>query len=251
MARAKPARKAAKLLQFEQSTSDQHRTKKTWSIHDLKRISPLTETQQEMFEEFANGQHVFAVGSAGVGKTYLACYLALQALLSPNNNKYDKIIIIRAAVASRDIGFMPGTLEEKTMFYETPYEDIFRNLLGYSKAYSNMKEAGKVQFMTTSFVRGLTFDNALIIVDECQSATFHELYSVLTRIGEDSRVIVCGDGKQDDLHSQRGSNRSGIADLTKVLTNIEEFSTISFTESDIVRSGFVKQFIINCQHQLG
>lgn len=245
--RSNATAKAAAQLHLQTTTTEHHRTKKNWTIHDLRPVAPMNESQRLFMSEFIQGQNVLATGSAGTGKTYLACYLALQELLGSKDSQYDKIIIIRSAVPSRDIGFMPGTLEEKTAFYETPYEDIFRDLLRHEKSYANMKAAGKLQFMVTSFVRGLTFDNAIIIVDECQSATFHELYSVVTRVGENSRLILCGDSKQDDLHAQRGTNRSGISDLAKVMSGIDTVSCVQFTENDIVRSGFVKEFIINCQ----
>lgn len=235
------------IIQQDPVLSEQVRRKKSWSIHDLKRIQPLTESQRQMIAAFDHGDHVLASGSAGTGKTYLACHLALKELLSDLDCKYDKIVLLRSAVPSRDIGFLPGTIEEKQEVYERPYVDIMADLLGREASYYDLKDANKLEFMLTSYVRGITIDNAIIVVDECQSATFHELYSVITRVGENSRLILCGDLKQDDLHSKRNSERSGLESLINVCKEMSSVDIVNFTENDIVRSGFVKDFIIACQ----
>ncbi len=216
------------------------RKRKNWSIHDLKHISPKTPTQQDLCHEFAQGQHVCAVGYAGTGKTYLAVYLALTQLLDRSSN-IDKIIIVRSAVPSRDLGFMPGTIEEKQALYELPFHDIFTDFLGHTNSYQDMKDAGKVSFNTTSFVRGLTWDNAIVIIDEAQNMNWSEIDSVITRLGTDSRLIVCGDAVyQQDLRREK----SGFDDAVDVMRQLDSFSVITFSEHDIVRSEFVKRWIL-------
>jgi phosphate starvation-inducible protein PhoH len=214
--------------------------RKTWSKHDLKHIQPLTPAQTDMCHEFAQGQHICASGYAGTGKTFLAVYLALTQLLDRNTD-IDKIIIVRSAVPSRDVGFMPGSLEEKVALYELPYRDIFAEFLSHPNSYQDMKDAGLIQFNTTSFVRGLTWDNAVVIVDEAQNMNWSEIDSVITRLGENSRLIVCGDAVyQQDLRREK----SGYTDAVDVMKQLDIFSVITFTEHDIVRSAFVKRWIM-------
>ena len=217
--------------------------RKHWSLHDLKEIKPLTDNQAKMFRDFSNGHHIVADGSAGTGKSFLACYLALVELLERTNN-YDRIIIIRSAVPTRDVGFLPGTLEEKAAMYELPYADIFAELLGKASSYQDLKDAKKVEFCTTSYVRGLTWDNAIVIMDESQSATFHEINSVMTRIGKNTRLIVAGDVPQTDLRKK--GEVSGLDQFIYVAKEMKYFSVIHFTYADIVRSEFVKEWIKTC-----
>ena len=175
--------------------------------------------------------------------TFLACYLALTELLERTNN-YDKIIIIRSAVPTRELGFLPGTIEEKAAMYEMPYADIFGELLGKGSSYQDLKDAKKLEFCTTSYIRGLTWDNAIIILDESQSATFHEINSVITRLGKNTRLIVAGDTPQTDLR-KRGE-KSGLDEFIAVASQMKYFSVIHFTYDDIVRSEFVKEWIKTC-----
>ena len=185
-----------------------------------------------------------ALGSAGTGKSYMALALSLEDVITEKN--YERIVIIRSAVQTREMGHMPGDLNEKMSYYEGPYADIVGDITGKKDAYKQLKERGKIEFMTSSFVRGLTFDNAIIIVDEAQSCNAHELKSIVTRVGDNSRLIICGDTKQDDLKFS-GKNRmdtSGLEEVIKILNRVESFSLIRFTTDDIVRSGFVKQFLI-------
>lgn len=213
--------------------------RKTWSTHDLKTIKPLTRNQEHMFQAWFNDNHVCAHGSAGTGKTFLAMYLALNEILRPNTPQ-DKIIIVRSVVPTRDMGFMPGSLEEKVSLYETPYRDICAELVGRGSTYDDMKEAGKIQFMSTSYIRGLTWNDAIVIVDEGQNLTKHEIDSVMTRLGDNSRLILTGDTKQSDLRP----SQSGIEFFLRVSKNIPNFETIMFNRHDIVRGDIVKQWII-------
>ncbi|TFG98552.1 hypothetical protein E4H12_05795 [Candidatus Thorarchaeota archaeon] len=214
--------------------------RKQWTKHDLKHIKPLTTTQEDMFRAFLEGKHVCAYGSAGTGKTFIAVYLALNEML--HSQVIDKLLIVRSAVATRDMGFMPGSLEEKEALYEAPYVDMFTEFLGRRTSYQDMKDADVVRFGTTSYIRGLTWDNAVVIVDEAQNMTFHEINSIITRLGENSRIIFAGDLHQSDLHGRRGE-QTGLDTLIKVATRMPDFSVVHFTKHDIVRSSFVKSWI--------
>lgn len=219
--------------------------RKTWSRHDLKHVKPLTPAQEEMFEAFADGQHIFAHGSAGTGKSFVALYLALTEYFRVES-EVEKIIIVRSAVPTREIGFTPGTEAEKLAVYEQPYKDIFADLIGRYSTYDDMKEARIVQFTSTSFIRGVTWDNAIIVFDEIQNANWEEINTVLTRVGSNSRIILCGDVKQNDL-IYRKADKSGITTLLDVTKKMPSFSTVTFSRHDIVRSEFVKQFVIACE----
>lgn len=219
--------------------------KKRFTLHDLKTIRPMSTGQEIMFNSYFSGKHIVASGSAGTGKTYAALYLALTDVLN-SESKQDKIIIVRSAVATRDIGFLPGSILEKLMAYEEPYKDIMKDLLRKNTAYDDMKELDKLSFMSTSYVRGLTWDNAVIILDEVQSMTFHEINSVVTRLGKNSRLIICGDIGQNDLVTKK-SEQSGFNRMIEVTNRMDDFDTINFTRNDIVRSKFVKSWICACE----
>jgi len=214
--------------------------KKNWSIHDLHNVTPLTEKQEDMFHAWFQGDDICAHGSAGTGKSFLSLFLACSEML--DRGEHDRIIIIRSAVQGRDMGHLPGSLEEKYAEYEAPYQAILSDLFGRKSTYADMKEAGKIEFMTTSFIRGLTFDNAIIILDEFQNCTFAEIDSVMTRVGKNSRVLVAGDDKrQCDLrhHEETGSNR-----MISAFKKMGEFSTIEFNTEDVVRSAYAKSWLL-------
>lgn len=218
------------------------------SFH-MKTIRPVTATQGELFDAYNEGQNIAAIGSAGTGKTYASTYLALKDVLE--NQSYEKVLFVRSAVQSRDQGFMPGSLKDKEAYFETPFVDIVNDLFGSPQAYASLKQRGKVAFCSTSFIRGLTFDNTVIIVDEAQNANAQELHTIATRVGNNSRIIFCGDTRQDDL--ERTKNRvdnSGLSEFMRVLDRMQSVTTVKFTAQDIVRSGFVKEFIL-AQEALG
>lgn len=217
-------------------------TKKTFHQKDLKNIKPLTSTQEELFHTAHNKPHLALIGSAGTGKTFLSMFLALREVLN-KETPYERVIIVRSAVQTRDIGFLPGSEEEKTEVYEAPYRAICNDLFPFSKSYDNLKKNGYVEFMSTSFVRGITLKNCIVIVDECQSQTFHELESVITRVGDNCRIFFCGDTKQNDLVKHRG-DQSGLEEFLKILDKIDDFGIVSFTVHDIVRSGLVKAYLL-------
>ena len=197
----------------------------------LQEIEPLTQNQLKAFD---SEKHLVLHGVAGTGKTFISCYLAFDDMIK---NLYEKFIILRSAVPTRDIGFLPGTEKEKTAIYEEPYKDICVELFQRGDAYEILKTKNLVNFMTTSFIRGITLKNSVILVDECQNMSFHELDSIITRVGENSRIIFCGDFRQSDLA------KNGLQDFFRILKAMGQFDLIDFEVKDIVRSGFVKDYI--------
>lgn len=215
--------------------------RKKWSLHDLQNVQPITEKQREMVECFFQGSNICAYGSAGSGKTYLALYLAMRDVLD-RDQPQTRLIIVRSAVQGRESGFLPGTLEEKMLPFELPYKDIMASLFKRASTYDDMKEAHLLTFMPTTALRGLTWDDAFIVIDEFQNMTWSEFDSVMTRVGTNSRVIVCGDvSHQCDLKKHE---ESGATKALKVFKNMPAFACVEFTKDDIVRSDFVKQWII-------
>ena len=209
----------------------------------MRKIRPITATQSDLFESYEEGYNLAAIGTAGTGKTMCATYLALNDVLQ--KGEYEKVVIIRSAVQTREQGFMPGTQAQKEAVFEAPYNDIVNDLFERKDAYNLMKAKGMIEFKTSSFVRGLTFDNAIIIVDECQSMTYHELDSIITRVGESSKIVFCGDTKQDDLATSKNrADVTGLHDFLKVLYAIPSFDVVRFGVNDIVRSGLVKEYIL-------
>tara|TARA_B110000305_G_scaffold133058_1_gene148573 strand:- start:19300 stop:20082 length:783 start_codon:yes stop_codon:yes gene_type:complete len=203
----------------------------------LQQIDPLTQNQVIAFESKEN---LVLHGVAGTGKTYISLYLALDDM---SKGLYQQTVIIRSAVSTRDMGFLPGTDREKSAVYEEPYKDICIELFQRGDAYELLKRQSLVHFMTTSFIRGVTLKNSVIIVDECQNMSFHELDSIITRIGEGCRIIFCGDFRQTDF-TERSREKSGLQDFIRVLKSMNEFDMIDFTVKDIVRSDFVKKYIM-------
>jgi predicted ribonuclease YlaK len=208
-----------------------------WSKHDIKTIQPLTQNQKIFFDLYDSGKELIALhGYPGTGKTFLALYHALKSVFVTEDQ--DKIIICRSAVAVRDIGFLPGTEEEKIAVYQQPYIEALHWFCGRASTFDEMVKAHKVAFITTSFLRGLTIDNAVIIVDEAQNLTMHELDSIITRAGQNTRIVLCGDTGQTDLRNQ------GLSQAMSVIERMEESGIVTFGADDIVRSGLVKSWII-------
>lgn len=206
---------------------------------ELKEISPLTENQTKLFDSFNDDKHIVAYGSAGTGKTFCLLYLAIQELIY--NNNFEKIIIFRSAVASRNVGFLPGNIHEKMEVFEVPYKVICNDLFGRSDAYEIMKKKELIQFESTSYTRGATFDDCMIIVDEFSNLTFHEIDTIITRLGKNSRIFFSGDIRQCDLDNKK--EISGFADFMQIITQMESFSTVEFNIEDCVRSGTVKEYL--------
>ena len=216
-------------------------------IDDLLTFTPITKNQDKTFKSYKRGDHLLLHGIAGTGKTFMSLYLALEQVLDPST-VYEEIFIVRSAVTTRDIGFLPGDEQEKVSIYEAPYRSICKELFGMENAYDSLKQQNNIKFMSTSFIRGITINNAVLIVDECQNLNFHELDSIITRVGKNSKVIFCGDYTQTDL--TRENDRNGIQKFMKILNEIPSFTTVEFEIDDIVRSDFLKDYIIK-KYKLG
>jgi len=207
----------------------------------LKNIEPLTENQRLTFEKYHDGKNLLLHGIAGTGKSFLSIYLSLQNILS-DPSRYKKLIIVRSVVPTRDMGFLPGNNKEKTKVYEAPYLAIFSELFERGDAYEYFKNKGLVDFISTSFIRGITLNDCIIVVDEIANMTLHELDSVITRVGKNCKIIFCGDFRQSDFTKEHEKN--GLTDFMKILQRMKSFDYIDFTEHDIVRSAMVKEYII-------
>lgn len=205
---------------------------------NLAEVKPKNFAQTQAFESWYSNRNLVLAGSAGTGKSFISMYLALKEIMEkPNKN----LIVIRSAVSVRDLGHTPGTLEEKEAVYKRPYIDIASALFHNSKAWEILELEGRVQFNTTSFVRGLTFNDSIIILDEAQNLHEEEFYSVLTRVGKGSRILVCGDTRQCDLNQKK--EKSGMQLMLDILGKMSEVDIVNFLPADIVRSGFVREFI--------
>jgi phosphate starvation-inducible PhoH-like protein len=207
----------------------------------LKKINPLTENQQKTFHAYENDKHLVLHGIAGTGKTYISLYLALREVLE-KDSYYKKIIIVRSVVPSRDMGFLPGTQKEKAQAYEEPYREICDDLFSRGDGYQILRMKGLVEFTTTSYLRGTTFRDAIVIVDECQNMTDAEIHTVMTRVGDNCRIVFCGDYRQTDLNKK--NDQTGIFKFMDIAHNMKDFAFIEFVIDDIVRSDIVKQYII-------
>ncbi len=216
---------------------------------ELKHIQPITDNQVITFNAFEEGDNLFLHGCAGTGKTFISIYLALKEIQNGRSRRR-KLIIIRTAQSSKDIGFLPGTEKQKLEVYEAPYKAICAELYHRDDAYDILKQKGIIEFHSTSYLRGTTINDAIILVDEVQNQRYVELRTVLTRTGDHSRIILCGDTKQDDLTSDRYKEASGLKDMMKVFNFMGSMTTVQFEIDDIVRSGFVRDFII-AENQLG
>jgi phosphate starvation-inducible protein PhoH len=210
---------------------------------ELKKFEPLTPNQALFFEAYKRGDYfTMLCGSAGTGKSFIATYKALEEVLD-RSSSFHRVVIVRSAVQSRDLGFTPGSVEEKMSLYEQPYMQICHTLFGRRDAYEALKECGRVEFISTSFIRGMSFDDAIIIVDECQNMTFEELSTIMTRVGYRSKIIFCGDYKQTDLY-RNNKDKSGMKKFHEIAKMMPSFTNIEFTTEDIVRSSLVKDFLI-------
>ena len=201
-------------------------------------VSPKTPGQKVFFDAYDAGKHLFCKGVAGTGKSYLALGLALRDVL--NYKSQSRVVLVRSIVPSRDIGHLPGNLQEKCEIYEAPYRAIVAELAERGDAYDTLKTRGVIQFITTSHLRGMTLNNAIIIVDEAQNFSLHESDSIITRVGQNSRIVFLGDAKQTDLPSRE---RQGFAIFEQILARIPDFEIIKFGIDDIVRSDLVGKYL--------
>jgi predicted ribonuclease YlaK len=210
-------------------------------------IEPLTDNQRKLFESYDAGKHLVAHGVAGSGKTFLCLFKALQDVLS-ECTPYEKIYIVRSLVPTREIGFLPGSHDDKASLYQIPYKNMVKYMFqmpsdaDFEMLYGNLKAQETISFWSTSFIRGTTLDNCIIIVDELENLNFHELDSIITRVGENTKILFCGDASQSDLIRQNEKN--GVVDFMKILRQMPSFDIIEFEVEDVIRSGLIKEYII-------
>ena len=228
-------------------TTRQAKRKKPLNGEYLIDIDPLTDNQKKLFDSYAEQKHLVAYGCAGTGKTFITLYNALREVLD-EKTPYEKIYLVRSLVATREIGFLPGSYDDKSDIYQIPYKNMVKYMfqmpsdVDFEMLYGNLKSQETIKFWSTSFLRGTTLDNSIIIVDEFSNLNFHELDSIITRVGENSRICFCGDAEQSDL--VKSNERNGIVDFMNILRKMSSFDIIEFGVDDIVRSGLVKEYII-------
>lgn len=208
----------------------------------LKQIEPLTKNQKNCFDSYFSGKNLMLSGSAGTGKSFLSVYLSLHQVLTEQNSPYKKVVIVRSVVATRDMGYLPGTNKEKAKVYEAPYYAICSELFNRGDAYDYLKQKNLVEFISTSFIRGTTLNDCIVVVDEMQNLNLHELDSVITRVGRNCKIIFSGDFRQSDFSKE--SDKKGILQFMRIIERMKVFDIIEFDENDIVRSGLVKSYII-------
>ena len=228
-------------------TTKQMKRKKPISNTYLLDIEPITDNQKKFFDSYSNDKHIVAYGTAGTGKTFISLYNAISDILD-ESTPYEKIYLVRSLVSTREIGFLPGDHEDKADIYQIPYKNMVKYMFqmpsdaDFEMLYGNLKAQDSIKFWSTSFIRGTTLDNAIVIVDEFQNLNFHELDSIITRVGENSKIIFSGDASQTDL--VKTNDRNGIHDFLNILRKMPSFDIIEFGIDDIVRSGLVKEYII-------
>ena len=242
-----PRKKKTSDFDFVNSSPKKMRRKKPINTEQLTDIKPLTDNQKLVFDAYEQNKNLFLYGCAGTGKTFIAMYLALKEILS-NRTSYEKLYIVRSLVPTREIGFLPGDHEDKAHLYQIPYQNMAKYMFkmpddpAFEMLYDNLKAQETISFWSTSFLRGTTLDNAIVLVDECQNLNFHELDSIMTRVGNDSKIIFAGDIAQTDL--VKTNEKNGILDFMKILEIMDEFANIEFDVNDIVRSGLIRNYII-------
>ena len=225
----------------------QMKRKKPINLDIMKTIEPLTDNQETLFKQYKLEQNIVAYGAAGTGKTFITLYNALRDVLD-EKTPYEKIYLVRSLVATREIGFLPGDHEDKSSLYQIPYKNMVKYMFempddsAFEMLYGNLKTQGTISFWSTSFIRGTTLDNAIIIVDEFQNLNFHELDSIITRVGENSKIMFCGDATQSDLI--KTNERNGIVDFMRILRVMPSMSMVEFGVEDIVRSGLCKEYLV-------
>ena len=229
-------------------TAKQMKRRKPINSDLLNKIDPITENQKKFFAHYSEGKHIFAYGAAGTGKTFITLYNALKEVLD-YTTPYNKIYMVRSLVSTREIGFLPGDHEDKSALYQIPYKNMVKYMFempsdqDFEMLYGALKTQETVGFWSTSFIRGTTMDNCIILVDEMQNLNFHELDSIITRVGENTKIIFCGDAAQTDL--VKTNEKNGILDFKKIIMSMtNDFESIEFDIDDIVRSGLVRNYLL-------
>lgn len=216
-------------------------TMKRLKIDHLLTYEAITQNQKIAYDSWDDGDHLVLCGSAGTGKTFIGMYLALADVLD-RSYEQDKLVIVRSVVPTREMGYLPGSIEEKVDAYTAPYRAIATELFNEKQAYDMLETQGAISFMSTSFIRGQTIDDAIILVDEMQNLTYHELDSIITRVGRNTRIIFSGDYYQSDLNKE--TDKNGILDFMNIMEVMNNFTTVEFGWADIVRSDFVRDYIM-------
>ena len=234
-------------------TAKQMKRKKPYNSEMMVDVQPITANQKIAFKAYEDNKNLFLYGAAGTGKTFITLYMALKQVLNPLT-PYNKVVLVRSLVSTREIGFLPGDHEDKSALYQIPYKNMVKYMFElptdneFEMLWGNLKAQESVTFWSTSFIRGTTLDNSIVIIDESQNLNFHELDSIITRVGEDTKIMFCGDVAQTDLI--KTNEKNGILDFQKIITRMPEFDLIEFGMDDIVRSGLVKQYQIT-KYNLG
>ena len=227
-------------------TAKQMKRKKPYNSEMMVDVQPITANQKIAFKAYEDNKNLFLYGAAGTGKTFITLYMALKQVLNPLT-PYNKVVLVRSLVSTREIGFLPGDHEDKSALYQIPYKNMVKYMFElptdneFEMLWGNLKAQESVTFWSTSFIRGTTLDNSIVIVDESQNLNFHELDSIITRVGEDTKIMFCGDVAQTDLI--KTNEKNGILDFQKIITRMPEFEQVEFGVDDIVRSGLVKSYI--------
>ena len=228
-------------------TTKQMKRKKPINLDLMRNVEALTPNQEALFNSYDKGQNLVAYGCAGTGKTFITLYNALKDVLD-QETPYEKVYIVRSLIATREIGFLPGDHEDKSTLYQLPYKAMVKYMFempteaDFEMLYGNLRAQDTIDFWSTSFIRGTTFDKSIIIVDEYQNLNYHELDSIMTRVGQDSKIMFCGDATQSDLIKE--NERNGIVDFMRILRLMSSMEVIEFGVEDIVRSGLVKEYIL-------
>ncbi len=243
-----PAARKRKTPSSSSMSAKAMRRKKPINLDHLKIIEPLTENQETVFEAYGEGKNLVLHGAAGTGKTFISLYLALQQVMDPAS-PYEKVYMVRSLVPTREIGFLPGDHEDKSNLYQIPYKNMVKYMFempddnAFESLYDNLRAQETISFWSTSFIRGVTLDKCIIIVDEFSNLNFHELDSIITRVGEDSKIIFSGDYTQSDL--QKVNEKTGVLDFMKILQSMPSFACVEFGIEDIVRSGLVREYLVS------
>ena len=229
-------------------TTRQMKRKKPLSADYLVNIEPITDNQKILFDSYANDKHIIAYGCAGTGKTFITLYNAIKEVLD-ENTPYEKIYIVRSLVSTREIGFLPGDHEDKSWLYQIPYKHMVKYMFematdaDFEMLYGNLKAQETIKFWSTSFIRGTTLDNCIVLVDEMQNLNFHELDSIITRVGDNCKIMFCGDSTQTDL--TKSNEKNGILDFKRIIEIMEDdFGVVEFGIDDIVRYGLVRNYLV-------
>ena len=229
-------------------TTKNLKRKKPYNSDMMVDIQPITDNQKKAFESYKEGKNLFLYGAAGTGKTFITLYNAFKEVLDPVT-PYKKVVLVRSLVSTREIGFLPGDHEDKSFLYQIPYKNMVKYMFelptdnDFEMLWGNLKTQESVTFWSTSFIRGTTLDDSIVIVDESQNLNFHELDSIMTRCGENCKIMFCGDAAQTDL--VKTNEKNGILDFQKIISLMPEFDLIEFGIDDIVRSGLVKSYLIS------